>query len=89
MATPSIQMLENSEGARHTKVNSTNGVSGDRIQTHVDGVSATQAPDPHLGSHVHSLQGDHPQALPLQSHGFSVLGDPHPRPCTWGVMTLG
>ena len=64
-ATPSIQMLENSEGARHTEVNSTNGVSGDRIQTHVDGVSAAQAPDLHLGSHVHSLQGDHPQALPL------------------------
>ena len=47
--TPPIQMLEISEGTRHTEVKSAYGVSGYRIQTHVDGLRPPKSPHPAPG----------------------------------------
>ena len=38
------------QGARHTEVKSRHGVSGHRIQTHVDGVRPTRSPNPASGA---------------------------------------
>ena len=81
-ATPLIQILEISEGTRHTEVMSTCRVSGYRIQTHVDGVSPTQSPDPAPG------------VTSPQTPGWPLAPDPAPgvsRPLvrTPGLCWLG
>ena len=71
MAKPSIQMLEISEGTRHTAGKKQIwGLPLHVILTHADGVRPHNPQTLHLGSHVHTHQGDptSPDPVPGVTH---------------------
>ena len=98
--TPSIQMLEIPERARHTEVKNRYGVSGYRFLTHADGVRPTQGPDLQtavthpLSQDTMAVVGGPPvceQARTLGPPGIlerSVGSISSPHNCSWEVRPL-